>query len=47
VPALRNGPTILWRKGVDARLAEQFVEHIAMHLVDVIAGLDGPEHPLQ
>jgi len=47
VPAPRNGPAILWRKGVDRRLAEQFVEHIAMHLVDIIAGLDDAEHPLQ
>jgi hypothetical protein len=47
VPALRDIPAILLRKGVDRRLAEQFVEHGAVHVVDVVARLDSAEHALQ
>ena len=47
VPARRDVATILRRKNLDPFLAEQFAEHVAMHLVDVEARLDGAEHPLQ
>ena len=47
VPALRNNASILWRDSVHPLLGEQFVEHVAMHVVDIMIGIDGAEHPAQ
>ena len=47
VPALRDGDPVFRREGVHPLLGEQFVEHRAMHVVDVVIGIDGTEHLLQ
>ena len=42
-----NPPSVVARQGSDAVFAEQLGEDVAMHVVDVEARLDGPEHPPQ
>src|SRR5947209_13205809 len=47
VPALRDGDPVFRREGVHPLLGEQFVEHRAMHVVDVVIRIEGTEHLLQ
>src|SRR5216683_2718701 len=47
VPPCRDRAPIPARKGRDAAVAEKFVEHFAMDIIDVEVRLDGTEHPPQ